>query len=107
MGQRRDCWYARQLRKERAMQDMWKESLRVMVKEGEILERGLRKRSRNRRSRVFAAGSPAGGGLGDGKRRQSALGFITAPGIVTEGSPPPILDGEPPASAIIYAYSFF
>ena len=103
MGQSRDGWYARQLRKERARQDVWEESLRVVVKEGENLEQELRKRSRNRGSRVFSA-SPAGtitGGLSDGKkRRPSALGFITAPEIVAEESPSPISDGEPPASAI-------
>ena len=104
MGQSRDGWYARQLRKERARQDVWEESLRVVVKEGENLEQELRKRSRNRGSRVFAAGSPAGtitSGLGDGKkRRPSALGFTTAPEIVTEELPSPISEGEPPASAI-------
>ena len=101
MGQSRDGWYARQLRKERARQDVWEESLRVVVKEGENLEQELRKRSRNRGSRVFAAGSPAGTIMGDGKkRRPSALGFITAPEIVAEESPSPISDGEPPASAI-------
>ena len=104
MGQSRDGWYARQLRKERARQDVWEESLRVVVKEGENLEQELRKRSRNRGSRVFAAGSPAGtitSGLGDGKKkRPSALGFTTAPEIVTEELPSPISEGEPPASAI-------
>ena len=101
MGQSRDSWYARQLRKERARQDVWEESLRVVVKEGENLEQELRKRSRNRGSRIFAAGSPAGTIIGDvKKRRPSALGFITAPEIVAEESPSPISDGEPPASAI-------
>ena len=104
MGQSRDSWYARQLRKERARQDVWEESLKVVVKEGEDLEQELRKRSRNRGSRVFSAGSPAGtiiGGLVDGKkRRPSALGLITAPEIVAEESPSPISAGEPPASAI-------
>ena len=104
MSQSHDSWYARQLRKERARQDVWEESLRVVVKEGENLEQELRKRSRSRGSRVFAAGSPARtivGGLGDGKkRRPSALGFISAPDIVAEESLSPISDGEPPASAI-------
>jgi hypothetical protein len=103
MSQSRDGWYARQLRKERARQDVWEESLRVVVKEGENLEQELRKRSRNRGSRVFAAGYPAGtimGGVDGKKRRPSALGFITAPEIVAEESPSPISDGEPPASAI-------
>ena len=107
MGQSRDGWYARQLRKERARQDVWEESLRVVVKEGENLEQELRKRSRNRGSRIFSVGSPAGtitGGLGDGKkRRPSALGLVTAAGKVAEvaeESPSPISEGEPPASAI-------
>jgi oxysterol-binding protein 1 len=101
MGQSRDSWYARQLRKERARQDVWEESLRVVVKEGENLEQELRKRSRNRGSRVFSVGSPAGTITGDGKkRRPSALGFITAQERVAEELPSPIPEGEPPASAI-------
>ena len=101
MAQSRDSWYARQLKKERARQDLWEESLKVVVKEGEGLENELRKRSR---SRVFAAGgSPAGtiiGGIGEGKKkRPSTLGFVTS--LVTEESPSPISDGEePPVSAI-------
>ena len=104
MSQSRNSWYARQLRKEKARQDVWEESLRVVVKEGESLEQELRKRSRNRGSRVFSAGSPAGtiiGGLSDGKRRKpSALGFVTTPDRVAEESPSAISSGEPPASAI-------
>jgi hypothetical protein len=50
MGQTRDTWYARQLRRERARQDLWEESLKVVVKEGENLEQELRKRRRNRPS---------------------------------------------------------
>ena len=104
MSQSRDSWYAKQLRKERARQDVWEESLKVVVKEGENLEHELRKRSRNRGSRVFAAGSPAStiiGGLGEGKkRRPSTLGLISEPEVVAEESPSPISEGEPPASAI-------
>jgi hypothetical protein len=43
MSQSRDSWYARQLRKEKARQDVWEESLRVVVKEGENLEQELRR----------------------------------------------------------------
>ena len=112
MGQSRDGWYARQLRKERARQDVWEESLRVVVREGESLEHELRQRSRNRGSRVFSVGSPAGtitagGGIGgDGKkRRPSGLGLVTAQESVAEESPSPISEGEPPASAITPMYS--
>ena len=102
MSQSRDSWYARQLRKERARQDVWEESLKVVVKEGENLEHELRKRSRHRGSRVFGAGSPAGttnGGLDEGKkRRPSALGFIATSKVVAEESP--ISGGESPSSAI-------
>jgi len=104
MAQSRDSWYARQLKKERARQDVWEESLKVVVKEGEGLENELRKRSRNRGSRVFGAGgSPAGtiiGGIGEGKKkRPSTLGFVTS--LVTEESPSPISHREePPVSAI-------
>ena len=107
MGQSRDGWYARQLRKERARQDVWEESLRVVVKEGESLEQELRKRSRNRGSRVFSVGSPAGT-AGDGKkRRPSGLGFVMAPErVVTEELPSPISEGEPPASAVTPTASY-
>ena len=78
--------------------------MRVVVKEGENLEQELRKRSRNTGSRVFAADSLPGtfiAGSGDGKkRRPSTLGFVTAPEMVAEESPPPISDGEFPASVI-------
>ena len=103
MAQSRDSWYTKQLRKERARQDVWEESLKVLVKEGEGLESELRKRSRNRGSRVFAAGSPAGtiiGGIGEGKRtkRPSTLGLVTtAPGEEPLSS---VSDGEPPLSTI-------
>ena len=50
MGQSRNSWYARQLRKERARQDVWGESLGVVVK-GENLEQELRKRRENGHSR--------------------------------------------------------
>ena len=104
MSHSRDSWYARQLRKEKARQDIWEESLKVVVREGENLESELRKRSRNRGSRTFAA-SPAGtitAGLGEGKkRRPSALGFIGSPELVAEESPSsPFSDGEPLESAI-------
>jgi hypothetical protein len=104
MGQSRDRWYARQLRKERDRQDVWEESLKVVVKEGESLEQELRKRSRNRGSRVFTAGIPAGtinGVLGEEKKRKpSALGFVTTTEVLAEESPSSISDGEPPPSAI-------
>ena len=105
MAQSRDSWYARQLRKEKARQDVWEESLKVVVKEGEGLENELRKRSRNRGSRVFSGGSPDGtinSRVSEGKkRRPSALGFVTAPSeLVSEPSPSPVSDGEPPPSAI-------
>lgn len=105
MAQSRDSWHTRQLRKERARQDLWEESLKIVVKEGEGLEKELKKKSRNRGSRVFAAGSPAGtitGGLGEGKkRRPSTLGLITAPDLVVEKSPSPISVGGPPSSSRI------
>jgi len=50
----RDEWWQKQLRKERARQAVWEESLATVVKEGERLEQELRVRSRKRGSRVFA-----------------------------------------------------
>ena len=58
------------MEKERRRQGVWEESLRVVVKEGEELEKELRRRSRKRGSRVFAGGAigeeaeVGGGGVG-------------------------------------------
>jgi hypothetical protein len=72
--------------------------LRVVVREGENSEQELRRRSRNRGSGVFSTGSTIIGGIGEGKKRPSGLGFITAP--VVEESSSPVLDGDPRPYAI-------
>lgn len=65
MARERDEWWRKQLRKERARQAVWEESLAMVVKEGETLEQELRVRSRKRGSRVFAPS------IGTVKRRPS------------------------------------
>ncbi|KIJ91140.1 hypothetical protein K443DRAFT_135559 [Laccaria amethystina LaAM-08-1] len=82
MARERDEWWRKQLRKERARQAVWEESLATVVKEGETLEQELRVRSRKRGSRVFAPSMVLG--MGTVKRRPSFLG-TTAP-LVEEPS---------------------
>ncbi|KAF4610323.1 hypothetical protein D9613_010281 [Agrocybe pediades] len=97
MSREREEWWTRQLKKERARQKFWEESLAVVVKEGETLEKELRARSRRRGSRVFgpSAASTLTGGT-EKKRRPSVLGLDAS-------SPPsrlvpPLLE-EPPSPA--------
>ncbi|KAL0959197.1 hypothetical protein HGRIS_014475 [Hohenbuehelia grisea] len=61
----REEWFAKALRRERKRQRVWEESLKVVVKEGEVLEGELRKRARGRReSRFSGVGSEGGGTVG-------------------------------------------
>ncbi|KAH6904649.1 oxysterol-binding protein [Coprinopsis sp. MPI-PUGE-AT-0042] len=53
MAQERDEFWKRQMKKEKKRQHFWEESLATVVKEGETLERELRKRSQKRGSRTF------------------------------------------------------
>ena len=69
MARERDEWWRKQLRKERARQAVWEESLATVVKEGEMLEQELRVRSRKRGSRVFAPSMVLS--MGTVKRRAS------------------------------------
>lgn len=60
MAKERDDWWRQRLQRELARQAVWEESLQTVVKEGEVLERELRMRSRKRGSRFFDV-SEAGG----------------------------------------------
>jgi len=70
MVSEREKWFRRRLGEEQGRQRLWEESLKVVVKEGEDLERELRVRSR-RRGSMYLGGVP---GLAGG-RRQSVVGW--------------------------------
>ncbi|KIY47681.1 hypothetical protein FISHEDRAFT_44834 [Fistulina hepatica ATCC 64428] len=53
MARKRDDFWQRRLERESARQEVWEESLATVVREGEMLERELRTRSRLRGSRFF------------------------------------------------------
>jgi oxysterol-binding protein 1 len=53
MAGERDDWWKQALEAERRRQRVWEESLRMVVKDGEELERELKTRSRRRSSRLF------------------------------------------------------
>lgn len=55
MAKEREEWYKEKLDKERARMTMWEESLSVVVREGEALERELRKRERPKSRRQGTA----------------------------------------------------
>ena len=55
MAKERDEWWRVKLHREQERQAVWEESLQMVVKEGEILEKELRIRSRKRGSRFFDA----------------------------------------------------
>lgn len=62
MAKERDEWWKTKLRHEQERQAVWEESLQTVVKEGEVLERELRTRSRKRGSRFFDASTSEAGG---------------------------------------------
>ncbi|KAJ3508300.1 hypothetical protein NLJ89_g5839 [Agrocybe chaxingu] len=109
MAREREEWWARQLKKERARQQFWEESLAVVVREGETLEQELRTRSRRRGSRVFGPSAP--GTIKSLKDvRPSLLGTSTVRGVpapLVEEPPSPVPDSSPPPSAITAAQSTF
>lgn len=100
ISREREEWWARQLKKERARQQFWEESLATVVKEGEVLEKELRTRSRKRGSRIF--GPSAMGSLYE-KKRPSALGLTPTSSTMSppliEEPPSPQAEGPPPPSA--------
>lgn len=87
MSRDREDWFARQLRNEQKRQRVWEESLAVVVKEGEGLERELRKR--RGRGMSFLAGGGTQKEWG-GKRRPSLVGMSTTGTI--KGSPVALLE---------------
>ncbi|KAJ7474889.1 Oxysterol-binding protein-domain-containing protein [Mycena latifolia] len=55
VARERDAWWRRKLVRAKAKQSAWEKSLASAVREGEVLERELRMRSRKRGSRFFDA----------------------------------------------------
>ncbi|KAK2463943.1 hypothetical protein APHAL10511_003994 [Amanita phalloides] len=84
MVSEREIWLRRRLGEEQGRQRVWEESLKVVVKEGEDLERELRARSRKRGSTFLGMPvSPTGG-------RRLSIG-----GIAWGNPPPPETDAAP------------
>ncbi|KAF7368671.1 Oxysterol-binding protein [Mycena venus] len=88
VARERDAWWRRKLQRAKAKQSAWERSLASAVREGEVLERELRMRSRKRGSRFFDAGeaqtvlaglgvSGAGGTLKARNKRASMLAAST------------------------------
>ncbi|EPQ61347.1 hypothetical protein GLOTRDRAFT_69725 [Gloeophyllum trabeum ATCC 11539] len=73
----RDEWWKARLERERKRQDVWEESLKAVVREGELLENELRNRSR-RKSRLLDPNSVSDG-MGTVKQRPSSLALTSPP----------------------------
>jgi hypothetical protein len=77
MAKERDEWWRRNLKREQKRQAVWEESLQTVVKEGEVLEKELRMRSRKRGSRFFdASASDVGGTV---RQRSTLLPIVQSP----------------------------
>ncbi|KAG2367637.1 Oxysterol-binding protein-domain-containing protein [Suillus spraguei] len=104
MAKDREEWWKSQLHRERERQTVWEESLQTVVREGEVLERELRMRSRKRGSRFFDIDTNDGGG-GTFRQRPATMAFISpvpeesyfsplvCPGPITTVSPPEEVNG--------------
>ncbi len=102
MTREREEWFSRQLKEDRKRQRVWEESLAVVVREGEGLEKELRKR-RGRGAIFFRSGQPEGADTlrekgREGKRRPSAVGMISTSGTAAY-QPPEQKAEEPPIAA--------
>ncbi|KAJ7733075.1 Oxysterol-binding protein-domain-containing protein [Mycena maculata] len=111
VARERDAWWRQKLGRARAKQSAWEKSLVSAVREGEVLERELRMRSRKRGSRFFDAdaASAALAGMGAGAngtlkargKRPSLMASSVMEDVVVVDSPvtqePPRL---PPAPAV-------
>ncbi|KAG1741680.1 Oxysterol-binding protein-domain-containing protein [Suillus lakei] len=117
MAKDREEWWKSRLQRERERQTVWEESLQTVVREGEVLERELRMRSRKRGSRFFDIGVNDGGGgtlrhrpatalISPVLEEQPNLSPLVRPAPLTIVSPPEEVNGSsmstvpsPPASA--------
>ncbi|TDL22435.1 hypothetical protein BD410DRAFT_722955 [Rickenella mellea] len=82
MTQEREDWWRDKLEKERERGALWEESLQVVVKEGETLERELRSRVRGKR------GDGTEGGGDATMKRRSFIGFKSERGSMKLDQPP-------------------
>jgi hypothetical protein len=100
MSREREGWWKGKLERERERGEVWEESLRVVVKEGEELERELRKRLRGEGSGVGEFGmTPTPSRITGSVRRTPSLA-LSAPlsefGVVTKKDDASIGSGMPP-----------
>jgi hypothetical protein len=117
VARERDAWWRKKLSLAKTKQSAWERSLASAVREGEVLERELRLRSRKRGSRFFdagetqaaLAGGSAGGTLKARGKRVSVLPasavvegreeeVVVASPLPQDAEPTPTL-GEPPRTA--------
>ncbi|KAK7052593.1 Oxysterol-binding protein [Favolaschia claudopus] len=88
VARERDVWWKRKLRRAQAKQSAWERSLASAVREGEVLERELRMRSRKRGSRFFDAGESqilaglASGGSGTLKAQRKRASILASSTVV-------------------------
>ncbi|KAH7907177.1 Oxysterol-binding protein-domain-containing protein [Hygrophoropsis aurantiaca] len=73
----REAWWKSHLQRERERQTVWEESLQTVVREGELLEKELRQRSRKRGSRFFDASVTEG--MGPPRHRPQSMALIPSP----------------------------
>ncbi|KAH8091395.1 Oxysterol-binding protein-domain-containing protein [Cristinia sonorae] len=78
MVREREDWWKEELERERQRQNVWEESLRAVVKEGELLETELKNRSR-RRSKLVDTTFTSVSELGTLKNRPSYLALASPP----------------------------
>jgi oxysterol-binding protein 1 len=102
MVKEREEWYKEKLEKERDRTSMWEESLSVVVREGEALERELRKRGRAKpKRRSMANISDSGSHTIRQKpvRDLPPLPILSTPETSTPSvsSPHELVDNQPPA----------
>jgi oxysterol-binding protein 1 len=98
MARERETWFKEKLEKERERQNVWEESLQAVVKEGELMERELRTKSR-RRSRMidgsgFVTASEMSSQVNTIRNRPSQLA-LAPPDVTIESPQPTAVPAEP------------
>lgn len=82
----REEWYREKLEKERERQNVWEASLQAVVKEGELMERELRTKSRRRSRMVDGSGFVSE--MGTIRNRPSQLSITPQPAVKVESPQP-------------------
>ncbi|KAJ7202159.1 Oxysterol-binding protein-domain-containing protein [Mycena pura] len=97
IARERDVWWRRKLARAQSKQTAWERSLASAVREGEVLERELRRRSRQRGSRFFDAAEAqaalAGGSAGTLRARSKRLSVLPPTTVEETG---PVVDSPLP-----------